>query len=217
MSSSLICHTLIPHTSYFILHTSYFTKPQKVKIDLQWKAKEYDTLEHCILTITDTGTEADSVITGMRDNKIFRAEYRIKTNQHWRTKHVEIKIIHDGFLQSFKLVSNETGFWTKNDKPAEIFDGCIDVDLPITPFTNSLPINRLQLADKEQKQIKVIYLDLLNREIKPVSQKYTRLSKTKYHYENVPNDFEADIQVDELGLVVDYPGLFERRSMRTEV
>jgi uncharacterized protein len=44
----------------------------------------------------------------------------------------------------------------------------------------------------------------------PVQQKYTRLSPTNYKYENVPNDFESVIAVDDLGLVVEYPGLFKR-------
>ena len=62
------------------------------------------------------------------------------------------------------------------------------------------------------RRIQVIYLDLLEQKITPVKQKYTRLSKTEYHYENVPNDFEAKIEVDELGFVVDYPSLFVRSS-----
>jgi hypothetical protein len=56
----------------------------------------------------------------------------------------------------------------------------------------------------------VIYFDLLAQQVKPVHQRYTCRSETEYHYENVPNDFEATLQVDELGLVVDYPSLFVR-------
>jgi hypothetical protein len=80
----------------------------------------------------------------------------------------------------------------------------------LTPFTNTLPINRLKLSEKEGEQIMVLYVDVLGRKIMPVRQKYTRLSQNSYKYENVPNDFEAVIAVDELGLVVDYPGLFKR-------
>jgi hypothetical protein len=58
----------------------------------------------------------------------------------------------------------------------------------------------------------VIYCDILKRQIKPVHQKYTCLSNTKYRYENVPNDFEVTIEVDESGLVVDYPSLFLRTT-----
>lgn len=60
--------------------------------------------------------------------------------------------------------------------------------------------------------IRVIYLDLLEGQVQPVRQQYTRLSETQYHYQNVPNDFEAVITVDALGLVVDYPQLFTRTA-----
>jgi hypothetical protein len=56
----------------------------------------------------------------------------------------------------------------------------------------------------------VIYLDLLEQRFSPVKQKYIRLSDIFYHYENIPNDFEAKIEVDEQGFVVDYPELFVR-------
>jgi hypothetical protein len=73
-----------------------------------------------------------------------------------------------------------------------------------------MPINRLNLSEKEAEQIKVLYVDVLGRKMMPVRQKYTKLSPTDYKFENVPNDFESVITVDDLGLVVNYPGLFER-------
>ena len=92
------------------------------------------------------------------------------------------------------------------------FKGCIDIDISLTPLTNSLPINRLQLKQNEAQEIKVIYFDLLAQQIKPATQKYTRLKDLSYRYENVPNDFEAVIQVDASGFVADYPTLFMRTA-----
>ena len=100
-------------------------------------------------------------------------------------------------------------------KAAEQFKNCIDVDIAVTPFTNTLPIRRLQLQPNQPQQIQVIYCDILNQVIKPVSQQYIRLSNNEYHYENIPNDFEATIKVDESGFVIDYPGLFVRTAAVT--
>ena len=52
-------------------------------------------------------------------------------------------------------------------------------------------------------------------QIEPVYQQYKRVSDTEFQYENVPNDFSATIEVDALGLVVDYPGLFTRTAIAT--
>ena len=95
---------------------------------------------------------------------------------------------------------------------ARQFKGCIDVDIPLTPFTNTLPIRRLHWDDDDAHEIQVIYCDVLDQQIQPVRQKYIRRSGSLYHYENIPNDFEADITVDEHGLVVDYPALFVRTA-----
>lgn len=55
----------------------------------------------------------------------------------------------------------------------------------------------------------MIYINILDNYIKPVKQKYRKNAGGAYKYENIPNDFEADITVDEFGLVIFYPSLFE--------
>jgi len=67
--------------------------------------------------------------------------------------------------------------WTENGKPAEQFNGCIDIDISLTHFTKSLAINRLNLSENEKQKINVLYVDLLNQQIKRVQQNYTRLFK----------------------------------------
>lgn len=188
-----------------------------MQINLLWQSREYPSIENCIVTITERACEVSSVIVGVSEQKIFKVEYNIKTNHHWQTTFVEIKSRIENTIQTFCYHGDGKGKWQTNGKTLEQFNGCIDVDIPLTPFTNTLPINRLKLKKDQEQQIKVIYLDLLNEEIKPVTQKYTRLSDTQYKYENIPNDFEAAITVDESGLVVDYPTLFERISKRENI
>ena len=162
----------------------------------------------------DAGSEANSVIVGMNVDTVYFVEYIIRTNQYWETVLFEIKSRLLDTLSVFRFRSNDKGQWTMNANAVRQFDGCMDIDISLTPFTNTLPINRLNLHEREQQQIKVLYIDILKREIKPISQQYTRLSKNEYRYENVPNDFESIIKVDEMGLVVDYPELFVRKYMR---
>jgi uncharacterized protein len=178
--------------------------------NLIWRSKEYPSLENCSVTITNAGSKISSVIIGVAEDKIFEVEYHIKTNSDWETESVEIHSIVEGLVESFSFHGDGKGMWRRNGEMLQDFNGCIDVDLPLTPFTNTLPINRLKLQNGRQQLIKVVYLDLLSNEIKPVTQKYTRLSDREYKYENVPNDFEAVIRVDDSGFVVDYPTLFER-------
>jgi uncharacterized protein len=180
--------------------------------DLLWAGIEYYSLENCLVSPSDQGYEISSVIIGFYEQKIYRVNYLIRTNTDWETLSVDIVCRHNHKTQTMQLQSDGNGNWQADGKFIEKFQGCIDVDIPLTPFTNSLPINRLKLANAEKQQIKVIYFDLLQEEVRPVHQHYSRLSESEYHYENVPNDFEATIRVDDQGFVVDYPELFTRTA-----
>jgi uncharacterized protein len=185
-----------------------------MKTNLFWKAKQYPSLENCIVEQVDSGWTISSIITGIEESKIFRVEYQVLVDQAWHTEAVSIKTEINAAPETFRYRSDRRGNWQFNGRSDDLFKGCIDVDLPLTPFTNTLPINRLKLKDNESQVIRVLYVDLINQEIKPLTQKYTRLSALSYKYENVPNDFEAIVTVDECGFVVDYPGLFERIAIR---
>lgn len=184
-----------------------------MQANILWTGREYYSLENCLVEILPNGSMISSTIVGYYEEKIYRVNYRIQTNSNWETIFLEINSQHSDQVQLLKLESDGRGNWMRNGKKTDQFQGCIDVDIPLTPFTNTLPIRRLKLRQNEVQEIQVIYCDLLNQTIKPVRQKYTCLSETEYHYENVPNDFEATIQVDKSGLVIDYPALFLRTAI----
>jgi hypothetical protein len=184
-----------------------------MQTNLLWTGREYYSLENCLVTSTETGSEIRSTIIGLYEEKIYQVDYRIQTNQKWETVYLEIHCQHNNQAQVIRLEGDGKGNWKENGQKADQFDGCIDVDIPLTPFTNTLPIRRLKLRQNQTREIRVIYCDLLEQQLKPVRQKYTCLSNIDYQYENVPNDFEATIQVDEAGLVVDYPSLFIRTAV----
>jgi hypothetical protein len=178
-----------------------------------WTGLEYYSLENCLIEVTASGVDINSVIIGKYEGRIYRVDYHIKTNPDWETQYVQITSRHSNREQYYRLTSDGSGNWIVDGRRLSQFDGCIDVDIAVTPFTNTLPINRLRLHTRETKHIRVIYFDLLEQQVKPVVQVYKRISEEKYHYENVPNDFETDITVDENGLVVDYPSLFTRAEI----
>lgn len=185
-----------------------------MQTNILWTGREYYSLENCLIHSTENGSEINSVIIGTYESKIYRVEYKIKTNENWETVFFEIKSQHSNKTEHLKFESDGKGNWYRDNKKVNQYNRCIDIDIPLTPFTNTLPIKRLNLEQGEEQQIYVMYVDILEGQIKPVHQKYTRLSQTEYQYENVPNDFEAKITVDDFGLVNDYPGLFVRKAIQ---
>jgi len=88
--------------------------------------------------------------------------------------------------------------------------GCLDVDLELTPITNSLPVNRLNLAIGQVEEIAVAWIRFPSLEIVRASQSYERLADRKYRYRSLGSGFTAEIDVDEIGLTVRYEGIWER-------
>lgn len=183
-----------------------------MQINTLWTGRAYYSLENCLINITEAGSVISSTIIGKYEGKMYLVKYTIRTNQNWETISLDIRYRHSNRKEHFLLESDGKGNWMLNGKEASEFKGCIDVDIAVTPFTNTLPINRLRLKEGEAREIEVIYFNVLEQQIQALQQKYVRLSDKTYHYENIPNDFEADITIDEYGLVVDYPALFERTA-----
>ncbi|WP_205511239.1 putative glycolipid-binding domain-containing protein [Longitalea arenae] len=183
-----------------------------MQTNILWTGREYYSLENCLINTSETGAEIASTIIGSYQGKIYQVAYEIKTNAHWETVFVAIRSRHSNQMQTIQLQGDGKGNWVMDGKEAEQFNGCIDVDISLTPFTNTLPIRRLKLQNQQEQVIQVVYFDLMEQRMAPVRQQYRRLSATEYRYENIPNDFESNIVVDESGFVVDYPSLFVRSA-----
>jgi hypothetical protein len=88
--------------------------------------------------------------------------------------------------------------------------GCLDVDLAFSPSTNILPLRRLGLAAGESREVTAAWLRFPELTVEPLPQRYTRLDERRVLYESRGGAFTAELEVDELGLVVRYPPLWER-------
>jgi uncharacterized protein len=178
--------------------------------NILWKSAEYNSLENCIITSTNKGFKISSTIIGIYKQEIYKVKYRITLNNKWETLFFKIKTQLNNNIKTISYKGDGKGNWLKKGKAAKKFQGCIDIDISLTAFTNTLAINRIMLSEKKEQKIKVLYVDVLGQKVKPAKQKYTRFSKNKYTYENVSNDFEAVLIIDEFGLIIEYPGLFKR-------
>lgn len=177
-----------------------------------WKSVEYHSRENCTVRTQGELLEIYSEVEGTYEGKSLGFTYLIRVNNLWETLYCSLTAAIDEEIFRYDLEQTISRRWTLNGAYRPEFDGCTEVDIPLTPFTNTLPINRLHLSLLQETQIKVVYIDVMAQKLKPVRQKYKKLSETLYHYENVPNDFEADIKVDKEGFVLDYPELFVRVS-----
>jgi hypothetical protein len=89
-------------------------------------------------------------------------------------------------------------------------EGCLDVDIALGASTNTLPIRRVPLAVGRAVELKAAWVLLPDLTVQVLPQRYTRLAHDRYRYESLDSGFTADLEVDDLSLVVNYPGWCER-------
>lgn len=165
--------------------------------------------EHLLLT----DRTADSVVLAVdADHGPFRLAYRLAWDDSWRLRDAELVVLMEQSRRSLKLQTDGRGAWRDGDgRLIPHLEGCMDIDIWPTPFTNSLPIRRTPMAVGERREFLVAWVIAPELRLQPQLQAYTRLDHRRYRFENLDGTgFEAELAVDDDGVVLDYPGFFRR-------
>ena len=173
------------------------------------KNREGVGLEHLLLS----ECLADSVVLALDEERgRFRLTYRLTWDPSWRLRDAELVVATDRFTRSLILQTDGQGHWRHRDGRAiDDLDGCLDVDIWPTPFTNSFPIRREPMAVGERRQFRMAWIFAPDLTVHPQPQAYTRLADRLYLFENLDGSgFRAELPVDEDGIVLNYPDLFRR-------
>ncbi len=178
-----------------------------------WSPWSEPGIEHLRLLQSDESILADSIVVGVYNGMSFRLHYEITCDTRWHVLQLSLELLN-GNHKNITLRADGKGHWSSPAGDAvPMLDGCIDVDISATPFTNTLPIRRLALSPGQSAELLMTYVLIPEMELMPHRQRYTCLESTSsgglYKYENVDNDFSALLPVDSQGLVFDYPGLFK--------
>lgn len=173
------------------------------------KRHERIGLEYLVLT----RTTADSVILAIDDRDTpFRLDYHLRWAQSGRLREADLVLAKGQSRRSLVLRSDGRGTWKHaGGQHIPELDGCIDIDIWPTPFTNSFPIWRTPLAIGQREEFSMAWIDgtRLTMEAKP--QAYSRRAERLYLFESLDGSgFQAELHLDEDGLVLNYPGLFQR-------
>lgn len=182
---------------------------------LVWKCNYISTTEFTTVKQT-TSIKVEGNITGQGIGKLFHVKYSLDINNNWEIQSFRIDFISDTSFY-IELQKNAAGEWVtgENEVRADL-KGCTDIDISLTPFTNTLPIKRLDLPVGASKDICVVYIDLPENGLKPAKQQYTNLGNGIYKYESLETGFTANLKIDKDGFVTDYPGIWHRVTAEDE-
>jgi uncharacterized protein len=104
------------------------------------------------------------------------------------------------------------GAWRLGGAEVSGLRDCVDLDFGFTPSTNLLQLRRLALQTGQSADAPAAWLDISTGTLDVLVQRYERRSETTYWYEAPRFDYAALLEVDHVGFVRRYPGLWEVES-----
>jgi uncharacterized protein len=176
---------------------------------LFWKSGEEGSLEHFSISKTSDQYVLEGVVLCSYGDPT-RVDYKITTSSDWHTQSVEVSMLIGKHRTELRLAATSNQEWLLNKKDLTLFKGLIDVDLGITPSTNTLPINRLNLEVGESAELTALWIRFPELMLEPLAQRYTRLTDNTYHYENTDGSFSAELLLDKAGIVETYGNIWSR-------
>jgi len=168
-----------------------------------WQASDGGS-EICVLERAGLGWRFRGTVLTHEAKEPIELRYAVTVDAAWATTDVDVLVAFAG--GDLREPVGLGDLWSATERPPELRD-CVDVDLSFTPATNTLPIRRLGLGVGEKAEIDVVWLVWPELRFVRAHQRYERLAKDRYRY--TQDDFEAELTVDEQGLVLEYEGLWK--------
>ncbi len=189
-----------------------------MSVEASWVHIFNPGLEKLRLDISVLGVIAFGEVEEKIGDVPYRLHYSVICDPDWNVKELTVERLGPR-TRSLDVISDGLGKWrTSASKALPALEGCTDVDLSASAFTNTLPIRRLNLGDNQKVELKVLYVDASTMEMRATQQRYTCIhrgeSESTYFYESLLTGFRVEIKVDSEGLVLDYPGVFRRASFK---
>ena len=170
-----------------------------------WTLADSTHLSHVDLLWENEGWTANGVLGSEN------AHYVIRMSAMWVVQ--QFLLFRDMDEPDLWLATDGHGRWGEmNGEHRTELDGCIDIDLQGTPFTNSILTHRLPLHVGHSSTQNVITVDTETLGVTVVPQMYTRVDTHRWQYISLLQNKTVEVAVDEFGFVIDEPGAFSRTT-----
>ena len=175
-----------------------------------WRRREPPGTESLLLSSDEGGWHLEGDIVALLDRQPAHVRYRIACDPAWRTLSAEVSVDRVGVQRELHLTVQDGGrWWVEGEEDARL-RGCTDVDLELSPSTNTIPIRRLNPIVGQESAVTAAWVRFPALTVQPLTQRYTRTGANRYRY--VSGAFATDIEVDDVGLVTRYEGGWIREA-----
>jgi uncharacterized protein len=182
-----------------------------------WQGVETGALDRCRLEAGPEGLRLSGTVLTAEFGIPLEVRYLVEAGPDGLSRRVELEL--DGGAGAVRrvLLADGGGRWRWEGGGSDLaeVDGALDVDLTVTPATNTLPIRRLAgLEVGEAADLRMAWVQLPELSVIPSAQRYERLAAGRWRFST--GDFTAELLVDPGGLVLEYSGLFRALAYRLD-
>jgi uncharacterized protein len=160
------------------------------------------------------GCSIEGRTAAIESGQTWIVDYQISVDAAWATRAATVRSRSASGSRSTVLRATGEGQWTVDGEAAPHLDGCLDVDLEASAFTNALPVRRLGLARGERSGAPAAYVRALDVVVERLEQSYVRAAddcrRQRFEYSAPVFGFTCELVYDEAGLLLDYPGIAVR-------
>lgn len=177
---------------------------------LFWRRIDIDGFERLELSSGPDGVTAVSTVLCLEEGG-FRLDHRWRLDAGWSAQSVTVERWNaDG--HGMLTLERVPGGWAVDGLRRPDLDGADEPDLSVTPFCNTFPIRRTPEQPGATLPLDTAFIDGPAMTVTRSKQRYDRQGPGRVRYVDLGHSigFEADLVVDERGLVVSYEHLFER-------
>jgi hypothetical protein len=141
----------------------------------------------------------------------FAVRYEWRLDSDWRTRSLHLTVYQES-ERELHIERTSDSRWSIDRSARPDLDECDEIDLAITPFCNTLALRRFGPPPGGAGELTTLYVGFPDLSISLSRQRYEQLDSHVFKYIDLGlyTGFEADLTVDEHGLVRHYPPLFER-------
>jgi hypothetical protein len=150
-----------------------------------WENKDSHGLEYFNLSAKGRAFVLEGAAVLLLEGLPTRITYKIECDNNWKTKDVAIRQERPGNTSHLTLKVTDKQVWKTKGSKIPFARGLHDVDLEITPATNTLPIRRIGLKEGESQQVDTVWVRFPSLTAKMLRQRYTRIDRRRYKYEHL--------------------------------
>jgi uncharacterized protein len=181
-----------------------------------WRRLDVAGHESATLVATGDGPRLSGAAVFAEDGVPSHACYEVRCDPGWKTRAARVVGWHGTHPIDLTIEADGAGSWWVNGASQPAVRGTLDLDLAITPSTNTLSLRRLRIPVGGREEVAAAWLDWPKPQLQRLVQRYHRLDQHRFEYEAdlASGLFRGTIEVGAAALVTRYGSLWDMVLLR---